>query len=781
MNSEKWQKIEPLFHEAIGLSGEDLSRYLEKIEGQDPETAGELKNLLDSHFEAESFLVEDSISDGIATPGEMVGPWKIVREIGHGGMSTVYLAERADGQFEREVAIKFLHGIMPGKKMHSRLLAEQRILAKLEHKNIARLFDTGLTDNRRPYFILEYVDGEPLHTYCSSNKLTVQQKLKIFEQICEAVQFAHQRLIVHRDLKPSNILVKNDGTVKLLDFGIAKILEEDTAGAIPLTQTGFHVMTPEYASPEQVNGENITTATDVYALGLLLCQILTGHLPYDVSQKNPLEIGRIINAAQPTRPSHLLTQKAAETGNDDFPTYDLNLKSLRRELKGDLDNIVLKALRKEPERRYNSAEQLLNDLQNYQKNLPVSARPETSGYRAKKFIQRHRVGFVASLIVLISLITTAAVSIWQAEQARAERDRTIQINEFLQTILTEADPYAAGADATVRDVLRKAGELVSERFPNQPELEAPLRYTIGYTQLGLMELDDSYTNLKISEQLYETLYGKTDSRTLTSSAYLSWLEFRRGNYDMAIQGYTKIIALFNNITKWDTRATILNDYAVILLELERYDEALELQQTVLDLWVDNDPNRPEVAIIQNNLAQTYHGLENYERAEENYRAALSMLREFFPDGLHPDISSTINNLGVLLRDQGNYEEAINYYREALDIRRATLGEYHPITAFSHLNLSRILLDLDRVDEARPHSQIAVDIMGEVLNNTHLHLLVARSTLARIYTVDGRFDEAETILNDVVSIMDEEFVPEWIIEQAQQWLSEARELNQRKLD
>jgi len=781
MNSEKWQKIEPLFHEAIGLSGEDLSSYLKKIEGQDPETAGELKNLLDSHFEADSFLIEDSFSDEIATPGELIGPWKIVRGIGRGGMSTVYLAERADGQFERSVAIKFLHGIMPGKKMHSRLLAEQRILAKLEHKNIARLFDSGLTDNRRPYFILEYVDGEPLHAYCTSNKLTVQQKLKIFEQICEAVQFAHQRLIVHRDLKPSNILVKNDGTVKLLDFGIAKILEEDTAGAIPLTRTGFQLMTPEYASPEQVNGENITTATDVYSLGLLLCQILTGRLPYDVSQKNPLEIGRIINAAQPTRPSHLLTQKASETGNDDSPSYNLNLKSLRRELKGDLDNIVLKALRKEPERRYNSAEQLLNDLQNYQKNLPVSARPETPGYRAKKFIQRHRLGFVATVIVLISLITTAAVSIWQAEQARAERDRTIQINEFLQTILTEADPYAAGADATVRDVLRKAGELVSERFPNQPELEAPLRYTIGYTQLGLMELDDSYTNLKISEQLYETLYGKTDSRTLTSSAYLSWLEFRRGNYDTAIQGYTKIIALFNNTTPWDTRATILNDYAVILLELERYDEALELQQTVLDLWVENDPSRPEVAVIQNNLAQTYHGLEDYDRAEENYRTALSKLREFFPDGLHPDISSTINNLGVLLRDQGNYEEAINYYREALDIRRATLGEYHPNTAFSHLNLSRILLDLDRVDEARPHSQIAVDIMSEVLNNTHLHLLVARSTLARIYTVDGRIDEAETILNDVISIMDEEFVPAWIIEQAQQWLSEARELNQRTLD
>lgn len=778
MDSEKWKILEHHFHDATELSGAELDQYLSRIEKEDPEIASELKNLLDSHFEADSFLVEDSISYEIASPGERVGPWQIVREIGRGGMSTVYLAERADGQFERKVAIKFLHGIMPGKKMHSRLLAEQRILAKLEHKNIARLFDSGLNDNHRPYFILDYVDGEPVHEYCNSKKLSVPQKLQVFEQICEAVQYAHQRLIVNRDLKPNNILVKPDGTVKLLDFGIAKILEDDADSAIPLTRTGFHLMTPEYASPEQVNGDNITTATDVYALGLLLCEILTGKLPYDVSQKNPLEIGQVINAAQPTRPSHLVTQKIDESGNQEISGHEMNLKSLRRELKGDLDNIVLKALRKEPERRYNSAEQLLNDLQNYQKNLPVSARPETTGYRVKKFIQRHRIGFAATIIVLLSLITTAAISIWQAEQARAERDRTIQINEFLQTILTEADPYAAGADATVRDVLRKAGELVSERFPNQPELEAPLRYTIGYTQLGLMELDDSYQNLKISEQLYEQLYGKTDSRTLTASAYLAWIEFRRGNYDIALQGYMDVISLFDTKTPWDTRAIILNEYAAIFSELERYDDALELQKKVYSLWMDNDPSRqPDVAIVHNNLALSYHGLDDYEMAEEYYRTALSMLLDFFPDGNHPDISATLNNLGVLLRDQGNYEEAINYYMEALEIRRATLGETHPITAFSHMNLSRMLLDLDRVDEARPHSQIAVDVMSENLSSTHLHLLVARSTLARINILDGEYDIAEATLTDVLSLMDEEYVPGWIIEETEERLSNARQRRQ----
>ena len=469
----------------------------------------------------------------------------------------------------------------------------------------------------------------------------------------------------------------------------------------------------------------------------------------------------------------MLVSRAGNGTQNGSTAATLNPAHTKKLLKGDLDNIILKALRKDPARRYGSAEQLLQDIQNYQNNLPVTARPESLHYRARKFIARHRVGVAAAAIVAISLLTTTVVSVWQAEQARAERDRTLKINEFLQTILTEADPYQAGADATIRDVLRKAGELVSERFPAQPELEAPLRYTIGYTQLGLMELDDSYTNLKISEELYTALYGPGDSRTLTSSSYLAWLDFRRGYYDAAIDGYRTVIGRMDARTPWDTRASILNDYAVVLLELERYDDALEIQLEVRDLWMDNDPTRPEVAVIHNNLAQTYHGLEDYELAEQNYRTGLAMFREIYEDGLHPDISATLNNLGVLLRDMGNSDDAIEHYKEALRIRQLTLGEAHPLTAFSHMNVARFLLDLERFEDARPHATLAHEIMASALAETHLHLLLARSTVARIYLHDREYARAETTLQNVLSNMDEEYVPGWIIEEANRWLAVAR--------
>lgn len=601
MDAKRWQSIEDHFHQALELSGIAQQAYLDDLEASNPAVAGMVKQLMDSHQASDSFLNRELLFDQNLESGVQIGPWKILRQIGKGGMSTVYLAERADGKFERQVAIKTLHGIMPGRERYQRIIKEQQILARLQHKNIAQLVDAGITGEGRPYFILEYVDGEPVTRWCSNNNIDIDGRLHVFTQICEAVQYAHRQLIVHRDLKPSNILVTKDGTVKLLDFGIAKMLDKNPDNNLALTQTGLRMMTPEYASPEQINGEPITTATDVYTLGLLLCQILTGSLPYTFTEKTPHEIGNVITGTPPTRPS-MLVSRMQNSNPDGSKTAVLNPGLTKRVLKGDLDNIILKALRKDPVRRYGSAEQLLQDIQNHQNNLPVTARPESLLYRARKFIARHRIGVAAAAIVAISLLTTTAVSVWQADQARAERDRTIEINEFLQTILTEADPYQAGADATIRDVLRKAGQLVSDRFPSQPELEVPLRYTIGYTQLGLMELDDSYTNLKISEELFTALYGLNDTRTLTSGAYLAWLEFRRGNYDAAIDSYRAVIARTDTRTPWDTRASILNDYAVVLLELERYEEALELQLEVRDLWMNNDPTRPEVAIIHNNLA-----------------------------------------------------------------------------------------------------------------------------------------------------------------------------------
>ena len=775
MDSEKWSKLEELFHEAVELSEPDYLEFIKNLENEDKELAGELKRLISSHFHATTFLEKEAYTGEIAEPGEKIGPWEILKEIGRGGMSTVYLAERADGHFERKVAIKFLHGIVPGRAMHARLQAEQKILARLEHKNIARLFDAGLTENGRPYFILEYIEGETVTQWCRNRNLQTDERLQIFKQVCESVRFAHQQLIVHRDLKPSNILVREDGTVKLLDFGIAKLLADDTESDLPLTQTGIQLMTPEYASPEQVNNRPVTTATDVYALGLLLCELLTGLLPYDLSSKSPIEIGQIITDTQPTRPSHLIARHTGENGEKSPVQGEKEIKRIQKIIKGDLDNIVLKALRKEPDRRYDSAEQLLRDIENYQNNLPVTARPESRMYRAKKFIQRHRIGVAASLLIMVSLLTATTFSLWQAEQARAERDRTFKINEFLQEILTEADPYEAGADATVRDVLRKAGELVGERFSDQPDLEAPLRFTIGYTQLSLMELDESLSNLERAEELYLQLYSGYDQRTLEVQAWLSWHQFRKGNYDEAVRGYQTVIERLTPNHTWDFRATLLNDYGVILGDLEKYHEAIELYRESLDIWLSHEADLEQIANINNNIGFAWHGLEEYEKAETYYQKAIETRRELHPDGLHPDLAHALNNFGILLRDMGNYQDALPLYRESLEIRIATLGPNHANSGFGYLNLGRLLLEMGQTDEARNQLTRAFTVLQESVGDSHLHTLVAKSSLARANSLNGNHPSAITDLAEVLEVLQEVSAPNWLLEQTQDWLNEAQQL------
>lgn len=771
MNRDLWQSVEKHFHQTLDLSGEEQKVYLEKLKEGFPEVGSEVEKLIESHNTSDAFLSSDVLADHEIAGGTRIHQWRILRKIGEGGMSTVYLAERADGQFDREVAVKLLHGIMPGQTMHRRILQEQQILARLQHPYIAQLFDAGITDDGRPYFILEYVEGAPVTQWCNDRQLDLNKRLEIFIQVCEAVQYAHQKLIVHRDLKPSNILVGSDGNVKLLDFGIAKLVEDESADGMPHTHTAARMMTPEYASPEQIHGDPITTATDVYALGLLLCELLTGMLPYTFYERTPFEIARVITDTLPAKPSSLVTRKT-----DDIQSETLiagsHISSLRKKLKGDLDNIILKALRKDPVRRYGSAEQMLKDIHNYLNNLPVSARPESFGYKASKFIARHRVGVGAALIVAVSLVATTAVSLWQADQARMERDRTQQVNEFLQLILTEADPYEAGADATIRDVLRKADQLIEAQFTGQPDIEAPLRYTIGYTQLSLMELEASLGNLQRSEELFRQLYGPNDRRTLEAVVYQHWLQFRKGNYEAAIEGYRSVISTLQPGHSWDFRATVLNDFGVVLSDTERYEEAMTIQQQVLDLWQNNGPERPELAIAYTNLGHTMHGLGHYAEAESYYRESLQLHRQHYPDGLNPDLATVINNLGILLRDMENYEEALPMYEESLTIRQATLGTDHTFTGLAHLNLGRLLLEMNQVEASRRHLLTAESIFDDSLGAQHLYTLVSRSTIGYIHNLDGNTEESVSLLSEALSLMKESRAPDWVIEQTETWLQEA---------
>jgi serine/threonine-protein kinase len=607
--------------------------------------------------------------------------------------------------------------------------------------------------------------------------LTIDQRLELFEQVCDAVSYAHQQLIIHRDIKPDNILVGRNGAPKLLDFGIAKLEPRD--GQYQHTMTSQRVLTPAYASPEQILGHIVTTATDVYSLGMLLYELLCGQPPYRVdTSRSPLELAEQICRDTPKPPSQQLQASAdTEKGRQLASLRRMSVDQLRRELRGDLDVIVMKALRKEPERRYPSVYALREDLRRYRQGLPVSARPDTLGYRASRFLRRHWLGVSATSALVLSLLIGLGVAVVQADRLRTERDRTMQVNDFLQDLLVEADPFTAGADTTVRDLLTTAGEMVEERFANQPDLEAGLRLTLGKTQLNLMELEAAETNILRAVELNQRLFGPDDDRTLTAANWRAWLAFRRGEVDQARALYEALLERLGPSHAWQTRAETLNEYAITLVESGRIAEARSAYEQALELWEEHEPDNIAVAILYNNIAGTWRNQDQTDRAIAGYQRALELLRQHFPESDNPYLASTMTNLAVMLHADETAEAARGLFQEALDIRRTTLGEDHVGTGMGHILLARLLIDLGEYEQARPHVERGLDIAGEQLAPDQLQVLLARAARARLLEHDGATDQAVQEWVDVLAKMRDIDAPGRHIEEITTWLAAARPAEQ----
>jgi eukaryotic-like serine/threonine-protein kinase len=498
MNPERWQRIEEIFRTAIDRPACDRNAYLTQACGADEDLRREVLSLLDRDT-AEDFIRDPIVNaaraftanskDNLA--GDRIGPYRVMRLIGRGGMGDVYEAERDDEQFRQQVAIKIIKRGMDTDFVRDRFLRERQILAMLDHPYIARLFDGGATGDGLPYFVMEFVAGEPITAYCGRHQLSVNEKLKLFRKVCSAVQHAHQRLVIHRDLKPSNILITEDGEPKLLDFGIAKLLSPDAEQAYTRTEPALRLMTPEYASPEQARGGAITTATDIYSLGIVLYELLTGRRPYQFETCSPFDIERAICATAAPRPSEAARQQIGA------PT------KLARQLSGDLDNIVMMAMRKEAERRYQSVEQFSEDLQRYGAGLPIMARPDSFIYRAGKFVRRHRVGVSAVALVLISLLggivaTTLAARQARAERARAER-RFAQVRKLSNTFLFDFHdkiqnvPGATEARAMVAKTALEYLDSLAQEAAGDPQLE--LELAVAYHKVGDVQGDPWAPNL----------------------------------------------------------------------------------------------------------------------------------------------------------------------------------------------------------------------------------------------------------------------------------------------
>lgn len=773
--SARWDRVQSLFCDAIERDADERSAFLRRACGDDLGLYREVESLLSvevhSIFGARGIdAMSLYLRDALSLNGERVGPYRIIRRLGSGGMGTVYLAERADGQFEQTVALKLVKRGMDTEAVVGRFQFERQILARLNHPNIARLLDGGVHDDGRPYFVLEYVKGEAITDYCDARALTVRERLALFEHVCVAVAYAHRNLIVHRDLKPSNILVaRGTGTlasdderrgkrrsrpdpnllqVKLLDFGIAKLLG---GGDDDMTRTGDRILTPAYAAPEQTRGEAVTTATDVYGLGVVLYELLTGRRPNDDVE---LE-----------RPSVAVTRRRESAGAARLvitPTGIAHLRAttpekLQRQLRGDLDTIVMKALRPEPDRRYASGENLLADLRAFSRNLPVAAQPESAGYRLRKYMRRHRVGVAATAAAIIIGVMLIGFYTFRLEderdRARFEAEKSEQVSAFLASLFAIADPAASGgADVTARELLDEGAERIDRELASQPLVRSEMKQLMGEVYTSIGSYDEAEELLEQTLNLRREENGTESVEVGETLVALGLLYERQGRYQegASVQKHAVDILLRHVDPEAPTRtseparllADALHGLAFMHLRLGEYAdaegnirEALKLKETVIG---DDDPS---YAYSLNILGDVLTFLDRYDEAEAVHLRALEMRRRHLGDA-HLDVAYTLHNLAATMRNMERWADAERYYREALAVWRRHYGYDHQESANTLSQLAFVVGMQDRYNESDSLQQAALDMAIASVGRDHPKVSAIHIRRGDIEWRAGRLAEAE---------------------------------------
>ena len=805
-----WSRIEALLDAALDLDPADRPALLERECARDHALRARVEALIAAADTAGSFLEQpvhalaaglihemastEPALAGMPPPFERVGPYRLLGELGRGGMGAVYLAERDDDQFRRRVAVKLMQPAAAHDLTH-RFLAERQILASLDHPNIARLYDGGTTDGGMPYLVMEYIGGRRLDVYCDENRLPVADRLALFDTVCAAVQFAHQNLVVHRDLKPGNVMVADDGTVKLLDFGVAKLLDPaDSAGA-DLTRTGALPITPAYASPEQLRGEPVSTATDVYALGVLLYELLTGRPPYDVSGRTPAEVERVVSEQEPAAPSAAVGAGGAGVGlaaQQRRTTPD----GLRRRLEGDLDTIVLVALRKEPGRRYASVHHLRDDLRRQRDGLPVSARAPTLTYRTAKFLRRHRVAVATGAVVLLSLLGGLAATTWQARVASREARRATEVRDFLVALFASADPDSTrGRTLTVAELLDRGAARLDSGLAAEPALRADMLGVVGtiYRELGLYgrarplmeealsvrralgltDIAGSAGDLAavlhaqgefeeaepLAREALASRRGRADtppSELAGSLADLATILSNRGETAAADSLYREALAIERRVGNRAGLATKLSDYGTALWRAARYEEsqrALEEAHALLLEVYGEEHTR--VATARLNLATTVMELGDYARAEQLLIECLDLRKKLLSEQ-HPHVAVTYNNLGDLYQRTGRLEDAENAHRQAHAIYLAALGGAHPDVANSLNHIGVILYFRGRYGDAAATFEQVLPVWRATYGPRHRNVFHALNNLGASLRAAGLLPRAEEVLRETLALRREEF-------------------------
>ncbi len=824
MNPERWSRVEDLFDEAMQLQTGEREEYLEKACRGDGELRAYVLDLLAASSSLDATVahaISATASAAFANEepadnemrGEMIGPYRVERLIGSGGMGMVYLAERADQQFEQQVAIKLGRHRLVDPDTVLRLRNERQILANLDHPNIARLFDGGTTDKGVPYLVMEYIDGIRIDTYCDLHRLSTVERLGIFQTICSAVHYAHQNLVIHRDIKASNILVTADGVPKLLDFGIAKLIDSAGEQTDGLTRDGAVIMTPANATPEQVLGEPVTTATDTYALGLLLYALLSGYRAFETDGMSPSQFARVVCQQDAVKPSLRLQleHRYASHGSDDsaLQTVDAavsdrgtNVTRLQRQLRGDLDTIILNALRKEPERRYRSVSALADDISLHLRSMPIVARSDSWRYRAGKFTRRHYAAVATAVSIVAMLATfTVALSVQNRNIAK-ERDTAREVSQFLEDIFMAQDPaQAKGAKITAEEILAAGASRIKSDLGERPEIQSTLMGTIGRVYYSLGEFQPSAELLQQALQLQLQTYGENHPVVAAAKNDLAATLIRRAEYsqaqellETALETYrqqggpatAEIAKNLNNLANvlhigggdLDRAQTSIAESIEIYTRLgERYAmrravakatlarilqtqgdlrATEELLLEAIDIVVKSEgENHPSMAYYLQNLGVLQRTKGDLRSAKETLDKAVVATRRILGEK-HDLLAATLVDQGVVFHLTGDFDNAERVMREAQALYTETRGGDHPAVGYTMIVLGMLQHDMATLGAAEQTLRDALSIFEAAFDHDHQYTASALTELGAVLNSAGRAEEAQVLLQRALEIREKDY-------------------------
>jgi len=731
----------------------------------------EVESLLHAHDTAgASFLVGSALHaasanfDGLTRDraGEILGPYRLLREIGAGGMGSVWLAERADGEFDHHVAVKLIRRGMDTDDILARFRQERQVLARLQHPNIAGLLDGGSTGEGLPFLVMEHVEGTRIDRCADEHRLTIGSRIRLFLNVCDAVQYAHRNLVIHRDLKPGNILVTKDGVPKLLDFGVAKVLQGSAEGGSAPTETIDRRLTPAYASPEQVRGEVVSTSTDVYSLGVVLYELLCGRRPYAVDDRSARDLERAITDGPPSRPGAALSGTTADAIDGETSSVadicrarSTDRARLARLLRGDIETILLKAIRKEPERRYSSVEAFADDLRRYLDGRPVTARPDSLVYRATRFTQRNRAGVAAGGLAIVALTAAAVLSTSMFFSARRAEQRAVSeaatattVASYLEDMIGSIDPaIAQGKDVTIlRGVLDETAERLSRELDDSPHVASSLHRTVGKAYHAIGDYVEAERHLAQAVRLRRE---QSDAPLETAAALHDRARTLRelGRYDEGLAALEEARDLRSqelgeHHALVGASVALLGDIFWASGDYERGETELRAGIDILRSATDHDPRQLAAAL------RALGGLLSDQRRPQEAEPLLLESRNLYARTVgewHPSIAAVESALGWCSRRSGRLQDAADHYSRSLEIYERVLDADHPSIAYSRTGLASVLEDLGRYDEAEQLYLQALDVVRSALGEQHVEFGTVCNNLGNLYAKTGRPDDAVPFL------------------------------------